>query len=109
MSPQADDRDEHGGRFTLGLRDLYAEIQRALDAVHSLSTKLDTALIAQTMAQQATAQQLTNLRHELNDHESRLREQERRQVVTPKSMWTAIGVLTSVSGVLFGILQLLIK
>lgn len=71
----------------------------------ALSAKIDTSLISQTMAQQSIAQQLADIRHDLNDHEMRLRQQELRQTVSPRSMWTAIGVLTGVLGIFLAVAQ----
>lgn len=90
--------------ITIGLRDLYDQLQIVSSGYTSLSAKLDTALIAQTMNQQSFAQQLADIRHDQTDHEARIRAQESRVYITPKAMWTAIGVITGVMGTLFSIL-----
>ena len=100
---------DHGDHISIGLRDLYDQIQVVASGYTSLSAKLDTALISKTMAQQTIAQQLADVRRDLSDHEMRLRAQEQRQFVTPKAMWTATGVLIAGIGLVFGVVQTIIQ
>ncbi len=50
----------------------------------------------QTLNAASVAQQLADVRHDHNDHETRIRLLESKQVVSPKSMWTALGVLVPI-------------
>lgn len=100
----------HGGQsITIGLRDLYDMIQSVNTGYTSLSSKLDTALISQTLAQQSIAQQLADVRHILGDHETRIRVIETRPYISPRSVWAGVSVVTAVLGLLFTILQVVIK
>lgn len=94
---------------TIGLRDLYDMIQAVNTGYTALSAKLDTTLIQQTLQTQNLAQQLADVRHDLNDHETRLRAQEARPFVSPRAVWTAVGIITSVIGVAFTILQVVLQ
>ncbi len=99
---------DHGGQsLTIGLRDVYDQIQVISAGYTALSAKLDTALISQTMAQQTIAQQLADIRHDINDHEMRMRSQEAKPVISPRAMWTAVGVLIAGLGLVLGIAQAL--
>lgn len=61
------------------------------------------------MAQQSVAQQIADLRHDINDHETRIRQQEGRTYITPRAMWTGIGVVSGVMGTMFSILQVILS
>lgn len=101
---------QHGGQsIEIGLRDVYESVQDLTKAYTGLSAKIDTALISQTMAQQSTAQQLADMRHDLTDHEGRIRVLEQRIYVTPRSMWTAIGVIIAGLGVIVGIITIIVS
>lgn len=89
----------------IGLRDLYDQMQTVSNGYMSLSAKLDTALISQTMSQQSFAQQLADLRHTQNDHEMRLRQVEARAYISPRAMWTGVAVIVSSLGTIFAVLQ----
>lgn len=101
---------QHGGQsISIGLRDLYDQLQELTRAYTSLSAKIDTALISQTMAQQSIAQQLADLRHDLTDHEARIRAQEAKVYITPRAMWGGIGVIATVLGVLFTVFTMILS
>lgn len=88
---------------------MYDQIQMVANGQSALASKLDTALITQTLGQQSTAQQLADIRHDMNDHEMRIRVQEARPYIAPKSMWTGISVIVGVLAVFFTIAQVVIK
>ena len=83
----------------IGLRDLYVQLQSLDRATNQLGAKVDTSMQLAQLSSQSTAQQLADIRHDLNDHEARLRTRESQNFVTPRSMWMAIGVITSIVGV----------
>jgi hypothetical protein len=84
-------------------------VQEMSRAQVTLAAKIDSALISQTMAQQSFAQQVADLRHDMTDHEARLRAQEARIYVTPRGMWTGIGVIIAALAALFGLVQLILS
>ena len=94
--------------ITIGLRDLYDQLQMTNQLTANLSAKLDTALIAQTMSQQSVAQQLADVRHDMADHEARLRVQEAQRFVTPRAMWAGVGVIIGALGTVFTIVTALL-
>lgn len=71
-----------------------------------LSTKMDILSQTTQLNAQSFAQQLADVRVDHNDHEARLRVLESRQVVTPKSMWTAISIIVAVAGVIVAIISI---
>lgn len=83
----------HGGQITIGLRELYVQIQELNRVVAQLTAELKMFTQQAAMMQQSTATQLADIRQDHVDHETRIRLIEGRQVVTPRSMWTAVGVL----------------
>lgn len=94
--------------ITIGLRDIYDQQQNSNNLITALSAKLDSALISQTMAQQSIAQQFADLRHDLADHEARLRTQEAQRFVSPRAMWTGVGVIIGALGTIFTIVTALL-
>lgn len=74
----------------------------------ALASKIETGLISQTLSAQSVAQQIADLRHDLTDHEARLRIREAKVFITPRAMWSGIAVITGVLGTLFAVLQLII-
>lgn len=105
---------QHEGRspqheVTIGLRDLYDMIQSVSTGYTALSAKLDTALIQQALQLQNISAQVADVRHDINDHEMRLRSREAQQFVTVRSMWTAIGIIATIIGVTFTILQVVLS
>ncbi len=104
--PPGEGRSSH--TVTIGLRDLYDMIQTVSTGYTALSAKLDTALIQQTLQTQNLAGQVADIRHDVNDHEMRMRAQEARPYITPRSVWTGVGVIATVIGVAFTILQVVL-
>ncbi len=90
----------------IGLRDVYNQMQVISSGYTTLSAKLDTALIAQTMAQQSFAREMADVRHDINDHEMRMRTVEARPYVSPKSVWSAVGVLIAAMGLVVAIIEI---
>jgi hypothetical protein len=88
----------------IGLRDLYAQLQSLERSVTALNASIQMSAQQATMNAASFAQQLADLRHDMNDHETRIRLQEAQQVVSPKSMWTAIGVLIPIIGLIITII-----
>jgi ElaB/YqjD/DUF883 family membrane-anchored ribosome-binding protein len=101
---------DHGGQLiTIGLRDLYDQIQELSKNYAALASKIDTGIVSQTLAVQSIAQQIADLRHDFTDHEARLRVQEAKVYITPRAMWTGIGVITGVMGTLLVVLQVILN
>lgn len=100
---------DHGGQITIGLRDLYVQLQTLNAGYASLAAKLDLALAAQTVTRESIAAQLADIRADVGDHEARLRQQESRIYVTPRSLWAGVGVLTGVFGLMFALFQVILK
>ena len=86
----------HGGPITIGLRELYVQIQELNRAVAQLTAEMKMFTQQATMTQSSVATQLADIRQDHVDHETRIRLIEGRQVVTPRSMWTAVGVITPI-------------
>lgn len=109
-APRPTEQQQSGGQsISIGLRDVYDSVQDLAKSYTALSAKIDTALISQTMSQQSIAQTLADMRHDLNDHEARLRVQEGRAFITPKSMWTAIAVLIAALSAIIGIIAVIVS
>ena len=64
-----------------------------------LDAKLDATLGQHGVRIEAISRDLTILRTELDEHEHRIRQVEQRPVVTPRAVWTAIGVIVAIVGV----------
>jgi len=107
-TPRAEGRSSQH-EVTIGLRDLYEMIQSVNTGYTALSAKLDTALIQQTLQLQNISAQVADVRHDINDHEMRIRARESQNFVTARSMWTAVGIIATVIGVIFTILQVVIS
>lgn len=76
---------------------------------NTLSSKLDTALLSFTLGQQSVLQQIAQLREDMNDHEGRMRQQEAKPTVSPKSMWSGVSIIVGVLGFLFTVVQVVLK
>jgi hypothetical protein len=85
--------DRHAIGITIGLREIY-------DKVAELSAAI-THLTGVVAALEVTQR---NVSSDADGLEARVRQLEQKPVVTPAAMWTAIGVLASVAGVLVAIL-----
>lgn len=86
----------HGGSIIIGLRELYAQIQQLSGTIAQLSAEVRMAAQQAQMQQTSVAQQLADIRRDQGDHETRLRQVESKQVVTPRSMWTAIATIVPI-------------
>lgn len=86
----------HGGPIIIGLRELYAQMQELNRSISELSAEMRMATQQAAQHQQSVAQQLADIRVDQGDHETRIRIIESRPVVTPRSVWAAIGVLTPI-------------
>jgi hypothetical protein len=78
---------------TIGLREIYdkvADIAGQITQLAMLVTTLQTG-------QQSNAREVSSL-------ETRVRTLEQKPVVTPAAMWTAIGVLATVAGVIAAVI-----
>ena len=106
MQPGHSDNGGQSSTITIGLRDVYDQMQVITSGYTTLSAKLDTALIAQTLGQQSIAQQLADIRHDLNDHEMRLRTNEARPYVSPKSVWSGVAVLIAAMGLVVAVIEI---
>lgn len=93
----------------IGLRDVYDEMRKVSAGYGELAGKLDTAMSMHAIRFDAVGRDLANMGREIGDHENRLRAIELRPVVTPKSMWTAIGVLTGLVSAALAVIALFVK
>jgi hypothetical protein len=84
-------------------------IQSVSNGYTALSAKLDTAHISQTMAAQTLTQQVADVQRVMSDHEARLRAQEFRPYVSPRSIWGGISVIVAALGLIFTIVQIMMK
>lgn len=96
MPPTNGDESEVGVR--IGIREIY-------DHVHTLVRSVD---LVSRQIEALTANVSTATTH-TNGLENRVRALEVQKVVTPASMWTAIGVLGSVAGVLVAVITLMLQ
>jgi hypothetical protein len=108
MVQPAGPNEGRSSSVTIGLRDLYDMIQTVSTGYTALSAKLDTALIQQTLQAQNIISQMSDMRHDINDHEMRMRAQESRPYITPRGVWTGVGVIATVISVVFTILQVVL-
>lgn len=99
----------HPGVVEIGLRDVYDEVRRVAEGYGELSGKLDTAMSMHSMQFGAVERELSAAARDISDHESRLRSIELRHVVTPRSMWAAIGVLTGLVSAALAVIALFIR
>jgi len=90
-TPRDEDRSSHG--VTIGLREIYDQVVHIAAQITHLAQLVATLESRQHDTATDTA-----------DVERRVRELEKRPVVTPTAMWTAIGVLTTVVGVVVTII-----
>lgn len=92
-TPGGGREDRQAIGITIGLREIY-------DKVAELSAAI-THLTGVVAALEVTQR---NAGHDADGLESRVRQLEQKPVVTPAAMWTAIGVLATVAGVLVTII-----
>jgi hypothetical protein len=85
--------------ITIGLRDLYDQLQRVSAQQVALTSKMDTMIIAQSS-------QMTGAIEDIKDHEHRLRAQEAKQTVSPRAMWSGAAVLLAAVGLVMTLIQL---
>lgn len=70
-----------------------------------LEAKLDVALATHGARLEQHGRDISQLCHDVEGHDSRLRELETRPVVSPKAVWTAIGTLAACVAVLLPVLD----
>lgn len=95
-TPRNEDRSSHQEQslgVTIGLREIYDKVADIAGRITQLSVLVTTV---------QSAQQLD--KREVDDIETRVRTLEQRHVVTPAAMWTAIGVLATVAGVVAAVI-----
>lgn len=100
---------DRGDRVSIGLRDLYDQLYEMSRGYAALAAKLDTALITQRMIQESLAQQLETIKGDQRDHEMRLRGLEKRQFISPKMVWTALGVIGGFVSIIVAIIAIIVK
>lgn len=108
------------GYVRIGIVEVYQSLQRVVEGNQRLEAKVDTALSNQTLRLEQTIKELSRLEAHLEnqkkDFEAELEEYgrrldlvDRRPVVTPKMVTTAVTVMGVVSTVAMGIIGLIIK
>lgn len=101
---------DHGGQVvTIGLRDIYDQVQQVSTGYTSLVAKLDAALISQGLHQQTITQQFGEIHRDIQDHEHRLRALEARPNITPKAAWGAAGIIIAGLSLVLTIIALIIS
>lgn len=88
--------------ITIGLRDVYAQLQVVSTNQTALGAKIDTVVASH-------GQQLLSIQEDVKDHEHRLRLLEARPVVAPRAVWVAATLIVSVLGLLLVLVQTLVK
>lgn len=95
------------------LKDSYALVLQISQQNNDLSRQLyDLAgkmdLLRETLQLRITSNEtmMADLRRDFTDHEARIRQQEANHYVTPKAMWSGIGVIVTVLSCLFALVQL---
>lgn len=95
--------DTRGGpMITIGLRDVYGQLQVVATNQTALGAKIDTIVASH-------GQQLLSIQEDVKDHEHRLRLIEARPVVTPRAVWTAAALVVSSLGLILVLIQTLVK
>lgn len=94
-APNGDD-SEVGVR--IGIREIYDHVRDLVRAVDMVSRQIDFL-----------TQGTTKTSSEISTLEPRVRALEVQKVVTPASMWVAIGVLTTVAGTIATIIALMMQ
>lgn len=101
------------GYVRIGMAELHASLQRVAEGNQRLESKMDTALSIQTLRLEYLSKELGRLEQMHKDLQSelmgRLEDLERRPVVTPRAMMTAITIMGIVVGAVTGILSLVLK
>jgi chromosome segregation ATPase len=95
-NPPSDEASEIAVR--IGIREIYDHVRDLVRSVDGLSRQIDRLTTDVSVASQGA-----------NTLETRVRALETQRVVTPASMWTAIGVLTSVAGVLVALITIMVQ
>lgn len=95
-APRSEDHAEYG--VTIGLREIYNEVRDVAAKIIGLSSQISDMETGHSNTTAAA-----------RDLEARVRELEKRHVVTPASMWSAIGVLCAVIGAVATIITLMVK
>lgn len=81
--------------FVIGPREIYDAAQRAGVGIERLDAKLDVTIATQAANTEQLRQNYITLRADHEKAAERLRIIEMRPVITPKSMWTALGVIAA--------------
>lgn len=88
--------------ITIGLRDVYAQLQVVSTNQTALGAKIDTVVASH-------GQQLLSIQEDVKDHEHRLRLIEARPVVAPRTVWTAAALVLSALGLILVLVQTVVK
>lgn len=101
------------GFVRIGMADLHASLQRVAEGNQRLESKMDTALSIQTLRLEYLSKELGRLEQQLaadkKELAARVDELERRPVVTPKAMMTAITIMGIVVGAVGTILNVVLR
>lgn len=93
--PASDNGDSPDMVVRIGIREIYDSVQGLVQNVGVLSRQLETLNTS-----------LHSNTSETNGLEQRVRSLEVQKVVTPASMWAAIGVLATVAGVIITLINM---
>lgn len=74
-----------------------------------LESKLDTALQVQKVRDEVFTRSHQEINQRLQDHEVRIRYQEGRRYVEPKTVWIAVGVLVAAGSLLVGVINSIVN
>ena len=95
--------------ISIGLRDVYNQLQDVSRLSGNLAAKLDTAVSAQTFNNQSNQNAIADLHRDIRDHEMRIRALELRPIVSPRAMWTGATVIISALGLFMVIIQIVLR
>lgn len=103
--------DENGGQshIVIGLRDVYDQVMSLGKVCTELGTKMDVALQTQALQLQMLIKDLSEQTVVQQAQEHRIRALETQHVVTPKSMWTGVGVIVGVAAILASVMIAILK
>lgn len=74
-----------------------------------IESKIDTALQVQKVRDEVFTRSHQDINQRLQDHEIRIRYQEGRRYVEPKTVWIAVGVLVSAAAVMVAIINSIVN
>lgn len=100
--------DDPQATVVIGMPQIYAMMQQVKGDMSMLLAKFDTANAMTTAGFEALRHDIRDLEKVRDDHEERIRQLSSLQIVTPRAMWTGVGVVITGFGVLTALLAIII-